>query len=420
MSTAHWGEQPIREEAVGAANASFGFLADLTSNISEVIQRHQVSAANRELARQLVQQVLDFGERGENQLRGLRDHIRKLVDHVDTLEEDNQQLRVDLEQALRDAAKLRDELTLVRSNADAFEHQRDEAVRDLNGMRRYHQSINPRFALQEQRFAELKAELEAYRLIVGKSPDGQILTQQVEQAAGQPPAYEEALALLVEKTQQHALDCCAFLRTISAENNWPEDAFWHHSSVIDECVYYSRDFYADPDKRDLEPARRLIEAAKTLHSNVVLTSKISEMMPFFGSLITKADDAWREESRLRQQQFGSLVDLCRKVCAVVREDYRDDALLNEARLSMLKAIEDYSTINEQVGSMDLGRLIDTPTPQASAAADVLVCAEKLSVAIARHEPGRAELIDDLIRSATEVLKRTSPQCVSPPAAGGDA
>lgn len=63
---------------------------------------------------------------------------------------------------------------------------------------------------------------------------------------------------------------------------------------------------------------------------------------------------------LRQREFGTLVDLCRKVCAVVREDYRNDAPLNEARLSMLKSIEDHVTLNDQIAEMDLGALTGRP------------------------------------------------------------
>jgi hypothetical protein len=405
----NWGNEPFRDEAIGAANAALGWMTEFTSHLSLVMQRHVVSQANRQLTKNLVTAVVEYGDRYDAHLRELSGHINILCEHIDSLSEKGGALASELaeirsqldgtKEALKDALELK----------VSYKQQRDDAQRELNGMRRYKADINKRLALQEQRFIESKAELDAYREITSKSEVGQQISNEVKVAARMPPSFEEAMDVLCQKTQEHAFDCSAFIDTISHENDWPNDAYWHHSQFIKDCIRYSRDFYADPARRDLEPARRLIESARALHADVVLTSKISELMPYFGTAIADADEAWKHENHLRDEHFGALSDFCRKACSIAQASYADDPRLREARIELIHAIETLRTIDGQVRAMDIGALLDTPTPQARAAHDVIEAAEEMSRAFDSHEPELSQQIDDLVVSAITVLRRSSPQ-----------
>ena len=414
----NWGDEPLREEAVDAANAAMGIMAELTSSVITSIQNHRNASANQALLEEICQSVMAFGERCDNRVDELRATIDEMTDYLDDVSAENTRLEQELAQSQAMLRMVRDELETSKANlqtekADSLSYikERDKAERENKGLSRYKQDVNQRLAIHEQRFAEVMGLLNAYQDVCQREfPEHAAeIARKAQIAVKLPPAFTEAMAELQEKTYEHAQDCSSFLNTVAFENNWEKEEYWSHKQTVEDCFTYSKDFYADPARRDIETARRLIEAAKKLNADTEVTSKISELMPLFNRILIEAEHAWREEKDLRLNTLNELSDLCGKACSLIKTDFAQDTQLSDARIEATHAIEQLKEADTKAPSLSIPDLYANSTPQADAALSLTRSANVLREAFAGREPLLERQLDALSTKSTAILGRTSPQ-----------
>jgi len=407
----NWGNEPLREEAVDAANAAMGIMAELTSSVITSIQNHRNASANQALLEEICQSVMAFGERCDNRVDELRATIDEMTDYLDDVSAENTRLEQELAQSQAMLRKVQDELKSSNNVNAIYAKESSKDKRELNGMLRYKHDVSQRMAIQEQRFAEVLDLLNAYQNICQREfPEhADDISRKAQIAVKLPPAFSAAMQKLQEKTYEHAQDCSSFLSTVAFENNWEKEEYWSHKQTVEDCFTYSKDFYADPARHDIETARRLIEAAKKLNADKEITSKISELMPFYNRILIEAEHAWSEEKYLRTSTFNELADLCGKACSLIKTDFAQDAQLSDARIEATHAIEQLKEADSKAPSLSIPDLYANSTPQADAALSLTHSANQLREAFAGREPLLERQLDALSTKSTAILGRTSPQ-----------